>query len=149
MSVPARSRPGFTLLEMLLVVAAISILAAMSIPVYQTFQVKNDLDVAENTIAQSLRRAQTLSLAVDGDTTWGVKVQSAEIVLFKGASYGARDSSFDETFDMPTTITPSGLGEVVFGKFSGDPQQTGTITLTTSTSEVQTLTINAKGVVDY
>lgn len=90
-----------------------------------------------------------LSQGIDGDTTWGVKVQSGSIVLFKGATYAGRDPAFDEVFNMPGTITPSGLGEVVFAKFSGEPQAMGTVTLTSSTSETRTITINEKGTITY
>lgn len=60
---------GFTLLELLLSVAVISTLAGLSLPVYRTLLMKNDLDIAAVTTAQSLRRSQILSQAVDGDTT--------------------------------------------------------------------------------
>jgi len=140
---------GFTLIEILLSVAAITIIAGISIPVYQSFQVRNDLDIATVEIAQSARRAQTLSQAVDGDTSWGIKIQSGSIVVFKGVSYAARDITFDEVFDVPTSITPSGVSEIVFAKFTGLPQTTGTITFTSNANETRTITINAKGVVSY
>ena len=139
---------GFTLLEVLLSIAAIAILAGISIPVWRNLQVKNDLDIATTTIVQDLRRAQVLSQAVDGDTSWGVKVQSGSIVLFKGTSYSTRDSTFDETFDLQSSITPSGTTEIVFAKFTGLPQTTGTITLT-SEQDSKNITINAKGMVDF
>ncbi len=86
---------GFTLLELLLSAAIISALAGLSLPIYRTLIKKNDLDIAANTMASSLRRAQVLSQAVDGDTTWGVKAQSGSIVIFKGASYSEeRDTNF-------------------------------------------------------
>lgn len=139
---------GFTLLEVILSLAIVAILTGLSLPVYRTLMIKNDLDTAAVTIAQSLRRAQTLSQAVDGNTSWGVKVQSGSITLFKGTSYASRDSSFDETFDTPGSISFSGVQEVVFSKFSGEAQTTGTATLA-SESDTRSITINSKGVISY
>jgi len=137
---------GFTLLELLLSVAIVALLAGLSLPVYRTLMQKNDLDIATTTIAQSLRRAQILSQAVDGDTTWGVNAQSNNIVIFKGTSYATRDATFDETFDVPTTIGISGSTEIVFAKFTSLPQTTGTINLSTS-NDSRSVTINEKGTI--
>ncbi len=140
---------GFTLIEVLLSVAAITIIAGVSIPVYQSFQVRNDLDIATVEIAQGARRAQILSQSVDGDIAWGVKIQSGMIVIFKGNSYATRDVAFDEIFEMPISIVISGISELVFAKFTGLPTTTGTTTLTSSTNETRNITINVKGTVNY
>ena len=143
------SPKGFTLLEVLLSIGLITVLAGLSLPVYQALQNRNDLDITAVTVAQTLRRAQLLSQAMDGDTSWGISIQTGSITLFRGTSYAARDTSFDEVFDVPTSITQSGVGEVVFAKFTGMPQTTGTITLTSSTNEVRNLILNAKGTITY
>lgn len=140
---------GFTLMEGLLSIAVIAIIGGISIPIYQSFQVRNDLDIAIVSTVQTLRRAQVLAQAVDGDTSWGISVLSGSIILFKGASYAARDTAFDEVFEVPASITPSGLSEIVFTKFTGLPQTTGTITLTSNANETRTITINTKGIVSY
>lgn len=133
----------------MLVVATIAVLAAISVPVYSTLQIKNDLDVVTNTTLQTLRRAQTLSQAVDGDSIWGVKLQSNDITLFKGASYALRDTDFDEVYTLSGNITPSEVSEVVFSKLLGNPNTTGTLTLTSSNNDVQNITLNSKGFLDY
>jgi prepilin-type N-terminal cleavage/methylation domain-containing protein len=143
-------KQGFTLLEVLLSLALISILAGTTITVYQSFQVKNDLNIAANTLVQTAHRAQTLARAVDSDSVWGVHVQSgANITLFKGNDYNARDTEYDELFDLPQTITSSGLSTIIFSKLTGDPDTTGSFQLHASTGESRTLTINAKGVITY
>ena len=146
---PRQNNSGFTLLEVLLSVAVIALIAGLGAPIYQSFQVRNDLDVATNTISQSLRRAQVLSQAVDGDTTWGISVQSGAIILFQGASYASRNTNFDEVFDLPGSITPSGVSEIIYEKFTGEPQNTGTVTLTSNTNEARNITINEKGNITY
>jgi prepilin-type N-terminal cleavage/methylation domain-containing protein len=140
---------GFTLLEILLVVGIISIIAGFSMPVYQSFQVKNDLDIAAQTIATSFRRAQVLAEASDGDNTWGVEVISGSITVFQGVSYAARVAAFDEITSLPPTITPTGLSEVVFDRLTGQALSTGTVTLTTSTGLVRTIALSSKGTVTY
>lgn len=136
---------GFTLLELLLSLAIIALVAGLALPASRAFQTRNDLDIATATVAQTLRRAQALAQGMDGDISWGVRVASGSITLFRGAG----DPNFDEVFDVPATITPSGFTEVVFTKFTGDPTATGTITLTSSDSEVVNVTINAKGTISY
>jgi|SRR3989338_6683373 len=139
---------GFTLLEVLLAISVVAIIAGIGIPVYQSFQVRNDLDLAVNAVAQSLRRSQLLSQAVEGDMTWGVYVGDNKITIFKGASYAGRDVNFDEAFDLSNVITPSGNQEIIFNKLTGWPQNTGSLILTT-VNDSKTITINAKGLVSY
>ncbi len=145
---PIPNSRGFTLLELVLSVAIISGLAGLSLPVCRTLMMKNDLDIAAATITSSLRRAQVLSQAVDGDTTWGVKVQNGSVVIFKGASFVSRDTSFDETFEVPTTISVSGTTETVFAKLTGFSQPAGTINLSTEGDD-RSVSVNEKGMVDY
>jgi len=140
---------GFTLIEVLLSVALLAVLAGFSLPVYRALQVRNDLDIATNTVVQSLYRAQVLSQAVSSDASWGVYVGVGEIVIFQGDSYVTRDDIWDEVFDLPTDITPSGLAAVVFDRFTGDTQTTGSVILNSNTNETKTITINNKGMVDY
>lgn len=144
-----KNKKGFTLVEILLVVGLIALISGISIPVYQSFQVKNDLDVAINNTAQTLRRAQIFSQAVNGDSVWGVKVQSGSMVFFKGTSYATRDANYDEIFDMPTNISISGLSEIIFSKLTGFPTATGTLTLTTINNDSGQITINEKGTIAY
>lgn len=144
-----KAEQGFTLLEAMLSVIMIGILVGIFVPIDQLIQVRNDLDIATVTVAQSTRRAQTLSQAVDGDASWGVNIQSGSITIFKGTSYAARDTTFDEVFEVPTSITPSGLSEIVFAKFTGLPTTTGTTTFTSNANETRIITINAKGMVSY
>ncbi|HLC87457.1 MAG TPA: type II secretion system protein [Patescibacteria group bacterium] len=142
------SQQGFTLIEVILSLAIVAILTGLSLPVYRTLMTKNDLDIATVTVVQSLRRAQTLSQAVDGDTNWGVKVQSGGITVFKGTSYAARDATYDETFVIPDTITTGGVTETVYSKLFGAPQTTGTVTLATD-EDLASIILNSKGMVSY
>ena len=143
------TQKGFTLLEVLLSLAAIALISGISIPLYQSFQVRNDLDIAATTYAQSLRRAQILAQAMDGDIAWGVYMTSGSITLFRGISYVSRDSNFDEVFEIPASITPSGISEIIFTKFTGLPQTTGSVTLTSTINETRVITINARGTISY
>lgn len=144
-----RFNDGFTLVEVLLSIAVIAVLAGISAPVFMRLATKNDLDTAVVTLAQLWRRGQELSMANDGDILWGVKVQSGSITLFKGTSFVARDTTYDEIFSLPSTISVSGaVAEVTFSKLTGTPSATGTISLT-SFGDTTTLSINSKGTVSY
>ncbi len=144
-----RDVAGFTLLEVLLSVALVAGIVSVGIPVYRSLQIRSDLDIAATSIAQSMRRAQMLAEASDGDMSWGVDVQNGAITLFKGTSYAGRDSSYDEVFSVPASITSSGMTTYVFAKFTGLPNAVGAVTLTSNTNEVRIITINAKGTVSY
>lgn len=144
-----KSGGGFTLTEILLAVGLLVILFAFTVPVYQSFQVKNDLDIAATTLAQSLRRAGLLSRGAKGDSSWGVKAFPGSFVIFRGGSYALRDPSFDELNELPESLALSGLSEVVFSKLTGNPNQIGSFTITASTGDTKNISLNPKGIVSY
>ena len=140
---------AFTLIEILLSMALLAILVAFSLPTFNVLFYTNDLDVAKNQVAQSLNRASFLSSASQGDTTWGVKVSAGEVVIFKGSSYAARDTEYDESYNISPSIALTGISEIVFEKMTGLPQTTGNIILTSPNGQTRTVTINAKGSINY
>jgi len=140
---------GFTLIEVMLAVVLVGLLAGIGMPVYYSLQTRNDLDIAAAAVSQNLRRAQVLSQSVDGDRSWGVRIDPGNVIVFQGSSFASRDQSFDETFSIAENIVISGPNEIVFSKLAGLPQSTGNIMLTSSANESKTITINAKGTVSY
>ncbi len=140
---------AFTLLEALLAVALVALVAGFSLPLYQSFAARNDLTLAAETMVHGFHLAQTSSQAVVQDQNWGLKAESGRLTVFAGSNFASRLPEQDEVFEISPAITVSGLTEVVFSKFSGDPFQVGSLTLTNLQNETRILTINSRGLVAY
>lgn len=141
-------RQGFTLVEVLLTVALITILSGSALIVSLYALRSNDLNQAVSLVRQTLRRAQTLAQTNARDSTWGLTVQAGSLTLFQGPNFAARIATADEMLEVPNSITPSGLTEVVFSKTTGVPMQSGVLTLTHETAGARSLSINAIGLVE-
>ncbi|HUQ30162.1 MAG TPA: prepilin-type N-terminal cleavage/methylation domain-containing protein [Candidatus Paceibacterota bacterium] len=138
---------GFTLIEMLLSVALIALIAGMGIPLYQSFQNRNDLSLATTSLAAALRSAEVHARAVDGDSAWGVMVATSSVTVFKGVTYASRVTTSDEVTPISGSIIITGTSEYDFAKFTGFPSASATTTLTSLNNETRIITINAKGMV--
>src|ERR1700733_15024397 len=89
-----RYEKGFTLVEMLVSIAIITIVMGLSLPVYGSFVQSNDLDLATQNLVAMLRRAETYARAVDYDSVWSVEIQSSSIILFQGTTFGTRNTTY-------------------------------------------------------
>lgn len=136
-------------MEILLSVALIGILTGVSIPIYLSFQTKNDVDITTNTLISALNQAKVRSQAGEGDDQWGVKVDADQLTLFKGGNYSARDSSFDEVYIIKGNISFQDTPEIVFERRSGELSTSYSITIAGPFSESRTVTVNEKGTIDY
>lgn len=137
---------GFTLFELILVVVLMGILGALSSPFLNRFLNQNYFEDTTNKFVRILRKAQNYSLFGKQGSIWGVHYADGELTLFKGGSFG-EDHSFDETFDIPSSINVSGWSDVVFSKIRGQPSVSLTITLT-SPIDSRTVTLNDEGMVN-
>ena len=139
---------GFTLVELILVMGIIALLVAVSLSFSISFYKTRQLDIHLNGIVQALRRAQLKSMSVEDDSSFGVYLTSDHYVLFKGGFYNTRDNVYDEIFELPGSLSVSGLSEIVFSRLKGIPSDTGIITLTIN-NQSETIDINEKGRVNY
>lgn len=141
---------GFSLIEVLLSVAMIGAVAAITIPVYRQTVIQNDTQLATEIVVQGLRRAQALSRASLDDREWGVYMTSGEVNIYKGSNYTTdRDAGFEELFEISTAVSFSGLTDISFSKLEGEPSADGSITITSSTGDTRTIVVNEKGMIDY
>jgi prepilin-type N-terminal cleavage/methylation domain-containing protein len=140
---------GFTLMEVLLAVAIITIITAVGAPVFLGFQNTNELDVATNTLAQYLYEAQSYSRVEAHDCAWGVTIHTQDLTLFCGDSYATRNNAFDVIYNIPSSITVTSDLEIVYSKLYGLPQTTGSFGLSAAGGQISTVAINAKGMVEY
>lgn len=143
-----QQQTGFTLIEILLVMAIVTILTAISAPFYLSLSRGNDLDAATSLLAQDLYQAQSYSRNRNQDSQWGVAVSGQVITLFSGSSYATRDTANDVVYTVPSSIAISGSSQIVYSKLYGLPQSTASFTLTGG-GKTQTVVVNNKGMVEY
>jgi type II secretory pathway pseudopilin PulG len=120
---------GFTLIEVILVVALVIAVAAVALPSPARFVFSQQVDVVVDELSGSFRKAQSYSMAGKVGSSWGVSVRDGRIILFQGSSYAGRDAAYDESYAIPQRVEVSGVDEVIFTGPSGRPLTTPEISI--------------------
>lgn len=129
---------GFTIVELLVVVAIVFILAISAVPGLRNFRLASDLENSAEEMINVLRLAQQKTVSSEGASSWGIYFSTStsphQYTLFKGESYSSREASADEVHKISSDVLISGVNlgggfEVVFNRISGISQQQGTISL--------------------
>lgn len=141
------TQQGFTLVELLLVVALMLIMSVFMFPLGFSFYQSQMLDETQSGIVSALRRAQMFSVSGKHDSAFGVRFIEQAYVIFEGQSYQTRTSSQDEVFVISSMMHIAGLQEVVFTPISGEPDIVGDITVGTG-SQVRTIEIYGSGLIE-
>lgn len=126
---------GFTPIELLVTIGILAILGAIALPLSHYFEEDVALNNASQQIAETLRLAQSKTLASENASSYGVffDASSNAYTLFKGASFSTRDTAADEVHILAKSIEFSSVsfpaGEVVFAKITGFPSSPGSVNL--------------------
>ena len=124
---------GFTMIELLIVIAILAVVAVFSIPFIQTFQISSDLNTTADQLTQAVRRVQLQARTGQNDADCGIAFNESgnQYTIFKGSLYASRDSTFDEVVQyQPRFRMTTDFGrEIIFFKYSGTPTVGGTVTV--------------------
>lgn len=143
-------RLGFTLVEFIVVVAVTLIITASVAPVYGNLQTTSQLNETVSQAAQFLRIGRQQSVDGFNNTAHGVKFQPDRYILYQGMSYAARNIAYDREVvldDVLSITTDLTNDEVNFSKGSGEPNNSGTITINHEIEGFKSITVNAYGAV--
>jgi prepilin-type N-terminal cleavage/methylation domain-containing protein len=119
-------RRAFTLIELLLVVAIMSVIAAWIVPSYRNYQIHTDLELAAEQTLQMLHRAQLLAQS-ESTNAWSILVD--EGLIFQGTDFMNRDQTVDEFFPLPSSVSVTFGNSVSFSPLFGEPNIEGSIIL--------------------
>jgi len=143
------SRCGFSLTEVIVVLAIFAIFAVISDSIYSNVVSSNSLEIAANSVVTAMRKAQSNSSHVNNDSSWGVYIATTSVTIFRGTSYAARTIGSEQTLNFPAKTSASGLNEIVFAKLTSLPSISGTTTIINTTSSTKNIFINEKGTIIY
>lgn len=137
---------GVSFLELILVVALVSIISIMSPIFYSRFILQNAVFNTADQLSGSLRKAQLYSMMSKQGSAWSVNYSSNAITLYKGTTFSGHDTSFDEKFDVNSNVSVSGITDISFARITGISQpSTSTINIS-SNNNSKTITVNSQGV---
>jgi prepilin-type N-terminal cleavage/methylation domain-containing protein len=140
-------KKGFTLIELIIVIALISILGFLSTGFYSRFYNQNAVSTITDELTQEFRKAQIYAMMGKQNGNWGVHNNTTSIILFQGSTFVGRNTAFDETFTVNSNITITGLTDLIFFRMTGTPSATPTIIISNA-NNTRTITVNSQGVVN-
>lgn len=145
------SRNGFTMLEILIVVALLGLLGALSLVSFVNSRRAQDLVTAGNDVLSVLRLAQAKALAGEAGEQWGVRLEQSQYILFRGAAFAGSPATTAYALPSAIEIADAALAgggqEVVFRRLDGATAQAGTLNVRVrgSANQVFAITIDASG----
>ncbi len=147
---------GFSLLEVLIVIAILSVLAVAGAGFYRSFIKSAEIGLVAKNIISDLKDARAKSMAGENGLKWGVHFINGNEDYYEifstPADYSSASTTIDETDYLPGAIyftSPANLSSstVIFGKINGTTTATTTIGISSSEEEVKTITITPIGTI--
>jgi prepilin-type N-terminal cleavage/methylation domain-containing protein len=151
------NQSGVTLVELMVVVAIIAVVFALSVVSLGQPQAATDRQDAIDTLLSDIKNQQLFAMvgstgSAGSQQPTGIYIQSGQYTLFTGSSYSAGDSynyvvsapdgtTFGTTFPSGTVLFNKGAGDV-----NGFAAGSNTITVTTSAGS-RTLTVDRYGAI--
>jgi prepilin-type N-terminal cleavage/methylation domain-containing protein len=140
---------GFSILELLVTIALISMLFGMTVPIGIDFIAKNNITVAKETVVNTLRTAQHNSINLEQSSNWGVYTQQNSLIMYMGDTYATRDTDFDLLNQLPSGIAITSGMDINFTQLSGDTSANSNIVVSSARAKSKTVQINTEGVVSH
>lgn len=138
---------GFSFIELLLVVAIIAIIAALSAPFMVRFLRQNELEVSSDKVVSTIRKAQNYAMSGKDNALWGFCASGNSIRLYKDS---CGTPSYFEDFEL-SKIRISGLTDVAFDDVSGRRGEPSTISeiVISNDAGVRSVSINYAGGITF
>lgn len=148
-----KSLNGFTLIELVVVIALVVLLGGLALPALRVVQKNSELDSTAESLVSVLRLAQNRTLASEGSSQYGVFFDTIaspnQYILFRGVTYATRDVAFDELYILPKSLEISVIAmpenEVVFTRVTGVVLNSGLVTLRLLSSPEKTESVYVSG----
>lgn len=138
---------GFTLIELILVLAIMLTISVMAPTFYSRFLLQNAVANTTDQMVGSLRKAQIYSMVGKQNSAWSLNYSSNTITVYKGTDFATRNIAFDEKFSVNSNVSVSGMTDINFTRLTGVPTpSTSTITISSGTNS-DIITVNSQGVV--
>lgn len=146
---------GFTLLETLMVLAVAAIIITIVALSFGGLNASQALDKSVRNVISVLDEARNKTLSSSDDSRYGVRLESGQVILFRGSSYVSTDPD-NEVSELHSlvgirNVSLSGGGtSVVFDRLTGATSQSGTfeIYLREASTTYRTISIARTGVVE-
>lgn len=133
-----------SLIEIIISIGILTVLASFSVQLSLNFFRNQQLDATSDKLTNYLRTAASESLREAGDVAHGVHLTASSFTLFRGNTYAARVTSYDESYTLPSYVTLSGPTDVIFAKYTAVPTPIGIYSLGNGVRTAQII-VNANG----
>lgn len=122
---------GFSLIEILIVIAIIAVIATIAVVSLKSFQKSRNLDLAGEEIINTLRLAQSKTLASEGAQSFGVYFSNPQFILYEAGTGQIPPSGETHSLSLGIIISQVNLSggnqAVEFERLTGLASSTGSI----------------------
>lgn len=144
---------GFTIIEFLVVIGIFLFISALSIPLYNNWQLQTTLSSVQAELLQSIRETRALSRGGREQSRYGIYFDNGNnnYTVYQGDDYASRSADYDRLINLENNISlvlDWEGAELNFAASTGLASATGTISIINSANnEAKTIVINRYGII--